>query len=198
MSEQTSVIDKFKLLKQSLQGEAADMAEGYYLTVANYEQLKEALAERFGDTQVAISAHLEALLEMKPATVELSTLIKTRDKCEAHIRSLIALGLKEEAFGQVYAPIILSKLPKLVKMDMNRRNGAKAWTLAALREALKDEIQVRAKSEKASKAQADTKGFSAHAASTSKKSVATTSALLTVSGKKGKQQFTHQKRTSYR
>lgn len=143
-----TVIDKFKLLKQSLKGEASSVADGYSLTQRNYQEVKDTLLERFGDPQTAIFAHFEALIDLPPATHEVDTLIRIRDKCEAHIRSLAALGLTEETYGLVFAPIIISKLPRFVKLEMHRQNGSKRWTLAALREHLKDEIKARTKSDK--------------------------------------------------
>ena len=60
-----TVIEKFKLLKGCLVDEALGVADGYSLTIANYNEVKEALKERFGDPQVAVFAHLMELLELQ-------------------------------------------------------------------------------------------------------------------------------------
>jgi hypothetical protein len=143
-----SIIDKFKILKQSLQGEALSVADGYYLTQTNYDEVKDALKERFGDPQVAIHAHFLALMELKPASHDVAQLVKMRDSCEAHIRSLVALGVSEDTFGVVFAPLVLSKLPKYVRMELNRLNGSNKWTLPKLREMLRVEIVARTRSER--------------------------------------------------
>jgi hypothetical protein len=138
-----SPVDKFKYLKSYLTKDAFRLADGYKLTSANYESVVECLHERFGNPEIAIFKHLEDLLAIKSASSDLSSLREVYDECEMHIRSLVGLGMEEETFGKVFTPIILSKLPKFTRIDLNRQNGLEAWTLANLRSLLKTEIQVR-------------------------------------------------------
>jgi hypothetical protein len=194
-----STIDKFKILKQSLEGEALSVVNGYYLTQNNYSEVKAALKDRFGDPQVAIFAHFEALLDLKQASHDLEQLIAIRDKCEAHIRSLCALGLSEDTFGLVFAPILLSKLPRFVKMELHRRNGSKKWTLSSLREHLKEEIRARTKSERcysAAPGDSDGKTRTKGADKQGKKESGTASALVVRGSKKGKKSATTSSRTA--
>jgi hypothetical protein len=138
-----SDIERFTYLRQYLVGEAFDIADGYRLTAGNYASVIDALKERFGNPQLAIFAHISALLALPDATNEQTALQKTYNDCEKHVRSLVNLGLDEATFGQVFTPVILSKFPVEMRLDLNRRNGAQPWSLENLRKLLKDELRVR-------------------------------------------------------
>ena len=123
----------------------------YTLTDTNYDQVIEVLEERFGDPQRVMFAHFEAMLAIPEASHDLSELQKVSDQCDAHIRSLVGLGLTEDTFGVVFTPIILAKLPKFVKTELYRKNGKQKWTLDNLRTLLKEEIRARELGQSSSK-----------------------------------------------
>ena len=62
--------DKFKHLKSLLDGPAARVVQGLTLTSANYKHARELLEDRYGRTQVIISAHMDNLLKLNPCTSE--------------------------------------------------------------------------------------------------------------------------------
>ena len=53
--------DKFNYLKSLPVGSAAHVIAGLSLTNANYEKALDILKKRFGNRQIVISSHLEAL-----------------------------------------------------------------------------------------------------------------------------------------
>jgi hypothetical protein len=138
-----TVISKFKYLKKCLRGEALRAVDGFRLTNANYEQVIEVLKDRFGDPGIAAQAHFETLFSLPAASNNIEELREVFDKCETHIRSLAALGFGEDTFGPVFAPMLLSKLPWLVNVEIQRRSGSKPWSLSALRAIIKEEIKAR-------------------------------------------------------
>lgn len=138
-----SPVEKFNYLKGLLTDDAWRIADGYRLTDANYDTVVHTLQERFGEPERVIFAHFESLLSLSVSSHDLSSLQTTFDECEKHIRSLVALGLAESTFGQVFTPIIISKLPKYVRLELHRKNGSKTWNLANLRSLLKEEIRAR-------------------------------------------------------
>lgn len=142
-----SPVAKFKLLRKSLSGSAAAACKGFKLTAANYEEVKAVLVQRFGNVEVAISAHLAALIKLHPAQSHSNAeLTRVRDACEQHICGLSNLGLSDDMFGQVFAPIVLSKLPKWVRLDVRRRKiqcGDATWTTQRLLQLVSEEVQLR-------------------------------------------------------
>ena len=56
-----SEVDKFNYLKSLLVGTAQNVVAGLALTSANYEKAVELLQARFGNRQIVISSHMEAL-----------------------------------------------------------------------------------------------------------------------------------------
>ena len=54
-------VDKFNYLKSLLVGSAAHAIAGLPLTNANYEKAIDLLKKRFGNHQMIISSHMEAL-----------------------------------------------------------------------------------------------------------------------------------------
>ena len=142
-SQSLSDIEKFRYLKDQVTGDAAVFLSQYRLQSALYPEAVKAFKERFGDDQVAIFCHLEALLNMTPAKQDVADLQRVFDESEAHIRSLIALGLEEETFGVVFVPMLLSKLTNNVRLEVIRQKGRGKWKLSELRNFLKDELYAR-------------------------------------------------------
>ena len=61
-----NVITKFSYLRDLLEGSAAAAITGLTTTEANYEAAIELLQKRFGDSQIIISGHHDALLKIMP------------------------------------------------------------------------------------------------------------------------------------
>jgi hypothetical protein len=137
------LVEKFKYLKSFLSGDALRLAGGYRLTNVNYESVITVLKERYGDPEIAIFSHFDSMLALPVASGSVADLRQISDECEKHIRCLVALGLPEDTFGRVFTPIMLSKLPQNVRVELHRQKSGSTWTLAELRKLLCSEIAAR-------------------------------------------------------
>ena len=144
-------VTKFKLLRKCLIGDAAAACKNYKLTSPNYDEVKSILKERYGDRENAIALHLAELVQMDAASSHsIAELRRVRDECESHVRALVILGFKEESFGELFAPLILSKLPKYVRLDIRKQKkqaGDQVWSMQKLRKAISLEIEMRSTNE---------------------------------------------------
>jgi hypothetical protein len=138
---------KMQYLLSYLTGDAKKNVEGFRLVDANYEPVVSLLKERYGDDEIAICMHFERLFAMPQGDQTNASLKEIYNTCELHIRSLISLNLDEETFGRVFVPLILSKIPKEIRVQLHRNNEGKPYKLPELRAKLKDEIKFREMSE---------------------------------------------------
>lgn len=85
-------VDKFNYLRSLLEGPALNATTGLSLTRLRYEEAIEILTERFGNKQLIISAHVEALLKLKPLNVmtDLKRIRAVLNKFEIQVRGLQA------------------------------------------------------------------------------------------------------------
>ena len=113
--------DKFKHLKSLLDGPAARVVQGLTLRSANYKHARELLEDRYGRTQVIISAHMDNFLKLNPSTSEKPHQLRyLYDQIRVQIRGLEALGVKTETYGQFLIPVIMSKLPTEIRLQVAR------------------------------------------------------------------------------
>ena len=85
-------VDKFNYLKSLLEGAALSAITGLALTEPNYANAVDILKERFGNKQLIISSHMEALLKLKPVTALSDKGMRAvLDKVEIQVRGLQAL-----------------------------------------------------------------------------------------------------------
>ena len=142
-NKQLPDIDKFTYLRSFLSGDALRLTEGYSLTSVNYNTVIDVLTERFGDPELAIFFHFDSMLALPIASNKVEDLQRVANECEVHIRSLVELGLSVDTFGRVFTPIMLSKLPPNIRVELHRAKGPGKWTLDKLRELLKNELYAR-------------------------------------------------------
>ncbi|XP_068723841.1 uncharacterized protein [Montipora capricornis] len=93
-----SGVDKFNYLKSLLTGIAQSVVTGLALTSANYEKAVELLKRRFGNRQVVISSHMEALTKIPKvaSTSEVKRLRSLYDTVESHVRGLESMEISSE------------------------------------------------------------------------------------------------------
>ena len=106
-------VDKFNYLKSLLGGSAAHVIAGLTLTNSNYEKAIDLLKQRFGDRQLVISSHMEALTKIPRITAfqEVTRLRNLYVAVESHVRRLESLEISQEKYGCFLTPIIMQKLP---------------------------------------------------------------------------------------
>ena len=136
-------VEKFTRLLMLLSGEARSCVAGFAITAANYQRAVELLTERFGQPHLIIQSHMNALINLSPPYDDLTSLQNYYDCVETHIRGLESLGLSQSQYGALLTPVIINNLPQDVRQTMARTNGGSDWTLLAIRNQLKRELEIR-------------------------------------------------------
>lgn len=142
---QLSETDKFTYLKGLLGGEAGTAIAGLPLTEGNYGTAIDILKKRFGDEHKIINTHMDKLVKLPPVYNGKDTgrLRKLYDEIEVQIRGLQSMGILADLYGTLLVPILLSKLPDDVKLEMSCRVENGKWKLDDLLKKLIDEITAR-------------------------------------------------------
>ena len=143
-----SKVDKFNYLNSLLEGEAKRSIQGLTLSESNYDSAVEILYERFGKPQQIISAHMDEIVKLPPSTSDRpSSLRLVYDKLSVHVRGLKSLGVSAEQYGSLLIPIVMSKLPDDVRLQIARNTKEEIWKIEDLLETIKIEMRAREASE---------------------------------------------------
>ena len=112
-------VTKFSHLKSKLKGKARLSVEGLHLTKENYENAKELLIERFGDSQVIIRANMDALLAIEPISSNLVTDLRDLyDIMEVHTRNLQMFDVCAKDYGPVLISLIMANVNLVLSRQM--------------------------------------------------------------------------------
>ena len=142
-------IDKFNYLKSLIEGPAARAIQGLTLTNDNYETAIKILEERFGKRQQIVSAHMDELLKIPSCTSDkLDTLRLVYDKISVHTRGLATLGISADQYGSLLIPVIMSKLPSEIRLQIARNTTQDVWKIDELLGIIKKEVEAREASER--------------------------------------------------
>lgn len=138
-------IDKFNYLKSLLKGSAAATIAGLPLTDGNYKSSIELLTNRFGNKQVIISSHMDALLKLPSlgSTADVRKLRQTYDEIEAHVRGLQVLDVPTESYGSFLVPVLMTKIPEDIRLLVGREMKDREWNLSEILRILRSEIENR-------------------------------------------------------
>lgn len=143
-----SKIDKFNYLRSLLEGAASRAIQGLALSNNNYDAAVEILEQRFGKTQQIISAHMEEILKLQPCLTDRpSSLRFLYDKLSVHVRGLSSLGVSSQEYGSLLIPIIMSKLPNEIRLEIARKSTDEVWKIDELLDTIKGEVEAREASE---------------------------------------------------
>ena len=140
-------ITKFVYLRSLLDGEALDTLKGLTLTESNYVIALDLLKDRYGRKELIIFAHIQGLLNMQVGHPSAQALRKVQEGLLSHVRSLEALGIDNSSFGVILTPLILSKLPEDIRIEWARVGKGRESDLTFLLEFLKEEIEIRERSD---------------------------------------------------
>lgn len=147
-NESLSKIDKFNYLRSLLEGAASRAIQGLALSSDNYDSAVEILEQRFGKTQQIISAHMEEILKLQPCTSDRpSSLRFLYDKLSVHVRGLSSLGVSSQEYGSLLIPIIMTKLPNEIRLEIARKSTNEVWKIDELLDTIKGEVEAREASE---------------------------------------------------
>ena len=144
-NEHLSKIDKFNYLRSLLEGTAYDAIAGLSLSAANYAEAVQILHKRFGNKQLIISKHMEALLGIAAVTADhhLRDLRRLYDQAESNIRSLKSLGVELKSYGAMLSSMLLSKLPPELRLIVSRTVPADELSMEVLLETFEQELLAR-------------------------------------------------------
>ena len=140
-----NLITKFSYLRDLLEGSAASAIAAFQTTEANYASAIEVLQRRFGDEQVIVSGHHDALLNLPPLVSSKNTkeLRNLCDTVEVHVRGLQALNVPTSAYGSLLVPVLLSKIPEDVRLLIGREIKDQRWELNRLIDLFREEVENR-------------------------------------------------------
>ena len=120
-NEKITPMDKFKYLQSLLEGQAARVIQGLSLTETNYKYALELLEQCFGQKQIIISAHMDNLLKLNACQGEKSYQLRYLfDQIRVQIRGLESLGVEVDSYGSLLIPVIMSKLPSNIRLQVSR------------------------------------------------------------------------------
>ena len=144
-SETLSNVEKFTYLRGYLEEDALRTIQGLSLTENNYDKAMALLKDRFGNTQVIITAHMNELLKLRKieSDKDLHALRRLYDNIENNVRSLNSLGIHGENYGSLLAPIIMDRLPHEFRLSVSRNIRDELWDLSKLLRLINDEIKAR-------------------------------------------------------
>ncbi len=137
-------VDKFNYLYSLLEGPGLRAIQSLTITAENYKSAIDIVNERFGKTQQVISAHMDNLLKMPNCTgMDTSQLRSVYDRVSVNVRGLESLGVKAEQYGMLLIPVIMSKLPEDVRMQIARNTSNEVWKIDDLLNLIKHEVEAR-------------------------------------------------------
>jgi hypothetical protein len=118
------------------------------LTEGNYKVAIDILKQRYGNTQVVISAHMDEMLKLPDCSIgKVRDLRRVYDKI--NVRGLEALGVKSEQYGSLLIPIIMSKLPPELRIHVARKTASELRKIDDILEIIRKEVEPREISESA-------------------------------------------------
>ena len=145
-------VEKFTYLRSFLSGEAASAVKGLALTEANYTEAWDILKTRFGSKQVIVNSHMDALIKLHPVmSMEQTKKIRTLyDEIETNLRSLKSIGVEPSSYGCLLVPIIQSKIPHMLNLQISRKFDSKSdvWKIDDIMKALREELEARERCDK--------------------------------------------------
>ena len=143
-----SSVDKFNYLNSLLESTAAEAIAGLALTAANYEEAVDTLKRRFGNKQLIVSKHMDALLNLPTVHShhDLRGFRHLIDLIEMNVRGLKALGVTAESYGGLLTSIMMNKLPAEIRLIISREFTDDNWDVERLMAMVHREIDARERS----------------------------------------------------
>ena len=137
-------IDKFNYLYSLLEGPGLHAIQGLTITEDNYKSAVEILHLRFGRTQQVIAAHMDELLKLPTCSGSKATSLRLiYDKVSVNVRGLEAVGVKADQYESLLIPVIMSKLPEEVRIQIARNTSKDVWEIGELLNVIQKEVEAR-------------------------------------------------------
>ena len=127
-----------------LDNKASQAIEGFPLTAENHTAAWRLLNELFGIEQIIILSDLNKILNISPVySPNVRSLRELYDNIESNVHVLENLGIGYEQVGSLLIPIILEKLPNVIKLQMNRKLVSGNWNVQDFPECINEKILAR-------------------------------------------------------
>ena len=144
-----SDVHKLNYLVNSLEGQAYKALEGLEIRDENYVKATDLLKERFGKTQHIISAHMQSLLNLQSfQNDKISDPRVIYDTIMVHVRGLESLGVSSEKYGSLLVPVIISRMPEEIALEVARKTTENVWDIKDIMDIIRKEIEAREVSKK--------------------------------------------------
>ena len=144
VNDSLSAVEKFTYLKGYLQGNALQSINGFPLTNENYVEAINMLKERYGNPQLIISSHMNNLIKLeRVGNSDVNQLRILYDKIKGNVRALNSVGIPSDHFGPLLIPIVLEKLPNVIRLQISRKLGKDNWNINKFLECISEEISAR-------------------------------------------------------
>ena len=141
---QLSQIDKFNHLHSLLESQAARSIKGLPRTEANYHAAIDILHKRFGKPQNIISKHMDEMLKITGCVNDNAALLRAvYNKISINIRGLESLGVNSNQYGSLLIPVIMSKMPPEIRVQIARNTAREVWGMSELLEVIRQEVEAR-------------------------------------------------------
>ena len=148
-NEQVSPITKLNYLKSLLEGQASRALEGLEVSDENYQHAIDILKSRFGNKQQIVSTHMQALLKLQNCPNQsVEQLRSIYDSINVHVRELESLGTPIEKYGSLLIPIIMSRMPEDITIQVARKTSEDVWKMAEILEIIHKGLQARESGQK--------------------------------------------------
>ena len=69
------------------------------------------------------------------------------DRISVHVRGLASLGISTEQYGSLLIPVVMSKLPNEIRLEVARNSTVEIWKIEDLLQTIKKEVEARETSE---------------------------------------------------
>ena len=127
-NEELSSVDKFNYLNTLLEGAAAEAVAGLTLTSANYSEAVGVLKKRFGNTQMIIARHMDALMNLATVSSQhnVKDLRQLYNLVESHTRCLGSLGVQSSSYGALLSSVLMNKLPTEFRLIIIVKKSSRA------------------------------------------------------------------------
>ena len=137
-------MDKFNYLNSVLEGAAARAIAGLTLTASNYDNAVEILQDCFGKPQQIISAHMDEIIKLQPSHNDRpASLGYVFDQISVHVRGLASLEISTEQYGSLLIPVVMSKLPNEIRLQVAHTTTDEIWKIEELLQTIKKEVEAR-------------------------------------------------------
>ena len=137
-------IQKLNYLMGFVTDEAESLLKGLRLSGDNYKKALELLKERFGNSQILKTVHMNKIIELESveSISDVKDLRKLYDSIETEIRNLESLDMKHNEYGPLLVPLLINKVPDELKLILSRE---KDFDLENILKSFKTELEAREK-----------------------------------------------------